>query len=193
MSIDTGRSRYSTTAMWLHWIIALIIIGNLVGGLTIDFWLDSPDAAMKQTGGVIMSLHKSLGLTVIVLTLLRLATRIASPPPPLPAHMTPLEQLLARATHLLFYILMLALPLSGWAMVSTGKTVKPIPWFGLFDVPALPLPASLHGVFGEGHEIIGFIAIATIALHIAGGLKHQYLDRDDVLGRMLPWLRRAGT
>ncbi len=187
--IEPARSRSSTLAITLHWLIAVIIIGNLVGGLTIDYWLDSPDPAMQQTGGFIMGLHKSLGLTVIVLTLVRLAARIASPPPPLPAHMTPLERLLARATHLLFYGLMLALPLSGWAMVSTGKRINPIPWFGLFDVPPLPLPTSLNGVFHESHEIIGYIAIATIVLHVAGALKHQYLDRDDVLGRMLPWLR----
>lgn len=188
--IGEVRSRYSRAAIWLHWIIALIIIGNLIGGLSIDFWLDSPDPAMRQAGGVIIGLHKSLGLTVIGLTLLRLATRIVSPPPPLPAHMTPMERRLARSTHLLFYILMLAMPLSGWAMVSTGRTVRPVSWFGLFDIPALPLPASLRGVFHESHEIIGFIAIATIALHVAGAIKHHYLDRDDVLARMLPWLRR---
>lgn len=185
-----ARSRYSAAAIALHWIIALIVIGNLIGGLTSDYWLDSRDPAMQQTGRFIMGLHKSLGLTVIALTLARLATRIASPPPALPAHMTPLEMLLARATHLLFYILMLALPFSGWAMVSTGKRIGPVSWFGLFDVPPLPLPTSLNGVFYEGHEIMGFVAIATIALHIAGALKHRYLDRDDVLARMLPWVRR---
>lgn len=168
----------------MHWIIALIIIGNLVGGLTLDLFLDSADPAMKQLGLTIIRLHKSLGLTVIVLTLARVAGRLISPPPPLPSHMTRIEVMFARATHLLFYALMLLLPFSGWAMTSTGKNSSPIAWFGLFDVPLLPLPKSLGGLFHESHELLGWVAIATITLHVAAALKHQVFDRDNLLARM---------
>lgn len=182
----TERSRYSRVAIWLHWIIGLVIIGNLIGGLSSDVFLDSPDPAMKAMGGTIMGLHKSLGLTVILLTLVRIGWRLANPPPPLPAHMTRGEVLAARATHLGFYALMLLLPLSGWAMVSTGKRLFPTSWFGLFDVPWLPLPPTLGGLFKESHELLGFATIALLALHVLAAVKHQYFDRDDLLARMLP-------
>ena len=188
--MTAARSRYSSVAIALHWIIGLLIIANLVGGLTMDYWLDSPDPAMKQTGYFIIGLHKSIGLTVLALTLVRLAWRLGNPPPPLPSHMTRLEAVLARLTHFTFYVLMLALPLSGWAMVSTGKVIYPTVWFGLFTVPPLPLPKSLGELFAEGHELLAFVMIATLALHIAAAVKHHYLDRDDVLARMLPFLRR---
>ena len=193
MTSETRRSRYSTLAIGLHWTIALIIIGNLVGGLTIDYFFDSPDPAMKAAGEVIIGLHKSLGLTVIVLTLARLAWRIANPPPALPTHMTPLEVVLARGTHYLFYALMLLMPLSGWAMISTAKHPDGFKWFGLFEVPMLPLSKSLGGAFDISHLWLGYLAIATILLHAAGAVKHHYLDRDDVLARMLPlWRRKTG-
>ena len=188
------RSRYSAVAIVLHWLIALIIIGNIIGGLALDTFLDSTDPAMKMTGFKIIQLHKALGLTVIGLTLLRLLWRLANPAPALPAHMTPLEVLLAKATHLGFYALMLLLPLSGWAMVSTSAKRFPISYFGLFDVPYLPLGQSqmLGGLMHESHELLGFAAIALIALHVAAALKHHYFDRDDVLARMLPWVRQRG-
>lgn len=185
------RSRYSSVAIAFHWVIGLIIIGNLIGGLTLDWFLDSPDPAMKQLGFTIINLHKSLGLTVILLTLARIGWRIANPPPPLPAHMTPTETVLARITHYGFYVLMLAMPLSGWAMSSTGKIQYPILWFGLFEVPKLPLSKSLGGFFRESHELLGWLIIATLALHVAAVVKHVYLDRDNVLARMWPAGRRA--
>jgi cytochrome b561 len=184
------RSRYSSVAIWLHWIIALLIIGNLIGGLNLDYFLDSPDPAMKQLGFTIIGLHKSIGLTVLVLSLARLGWRVANPPPPLPGHMTRTEIVLARLTHNGFYALMLLLPLSGWAMSSTGKIQYPILWFGLFEVPSLPLPKSLGGLFQESHEILGWIVIATLALHVLAALKHQVFDRDNLLARMLPFLGR---
>ncbi len=184
-----GRSRYSTVAIGFHWLIALMIIGNLIGGLTMDYWLDNPDPAMKQIGFQIIQIHKSIGLTVLALSLLRLGWRLAHPVPAMPSHMTGTERLLARVTHWGFYALMLLLPLSGWAMASTGKLIFPILYFGTFEVPHLPLDKSLGGLFRESHEILGYVAIATIVLHVAAAMKHHYLDRDDVLARMLPLVK----
>ena len=98
--------------------------------------------------------------------------------------MTPLERRLSGLTHLGFYGLMLALPLTGWALVSTSKVPKPVSMFGLFDVGPLSLPATLHDIVGEGHELLGWVMIATLALHVLAAAKHQLFDRDNLLARM---------
>jgi cytochrome b561 len=179
--------RYSSVAIALHWTIALIVIANLAGGLTIDLFLDSPDSGMVATGRTIIALHKAFGLLVIALTLLRIGWRLANPPPPFPASMTGMERGLARTVHVLFYGLLLVLPLSGWAMVSTGKTVGPVSVFGWFDVPALPFAQAQHGLFASSHELLGWVMLATLALHILAAAKHQLFDRDHLLARMVPW------
>jgi len=188
------HSRYSSVAIALHWLIALIVIGNLTGGLLLDTFLDSDDPQMKMTGFTIIQLHKAFGLTVIVLTVLRLMWRLANPAPALPDHMTPFERLLAKATHWGFYALLLLLPLSGWAMVSASAKRFPISYFGLFDVPYLPVAQSkvIGGFMHESHELLGYGAIALIALHVLAALKHHYFDRDNVLARMLPLVRQRG-
>ena len=187
------RSPYSRAAIILHWLIALLIIGNLIGGLLMDYFLDSADPAMKKLGFQIIQLHKSFGLTVLVLSLARLGMRLSAGFPPLPGHMTGLERVLARITHYGFYALMLLIPLSGWVMVSASTLGFPTSYFGLFDWPHLPIPTSKEtsGSASEVHEILGYMAIGLISLHVAGALKHQFFDRDDVLSRMLPALRRS--
>ncbi|NJC09840.1 cytochrome b561 [Polymorphobacter fuscus] len=162
------------------------MIGNLAGGLTLARFFDSPDPAMVAWGRTIIGLHKSLGLTVIALTLVRIAWRLGHARPPLPGHMTSLERMLARATHLLFYVLLLALPISGWAMMSTGRTVRPTRVFGLVSIPPLPVTQQLGAMFGDGHELLGWAMLATIVLHISAAVKHQFFDRDELLARMLP-------
>ena len=186
----TGLSRYSTVAIWLHWIITILVIGNLVGGLTLDDLFPGKDPATLQTKFFVIQLHKSIGLTVLLLSLIRIGWRVANPAPPLPTHMTRIETIIAKATQHGFYLLLLLLPLSGWAMASTGKRIFPILYFGTFEVPHLPLASSLGDFFAESHETLAWIAIAMIALHVLGALKHQYFDRDDVLARMLPYLRK---
>lgn len=172
--------------MALHWLTALLVIGNLAGGHLIDTVMDSADPARKAIGPTIVSLHISFGLTILALSLVRLGWRLANPPPPLPAYMTGLERLLTGAVHIGFYTLLLLLPLSGWAMASTGATSGSLAWFGLVSVPPLPLPRSLHGLFRNGHGLFGWAMLALVALHIGAAVKHRILDRDDLLGRMLP-------
>jgi cytochrome b561 len=184
---SSARSRYSTVAIALHWAIALLIIANIIIGLTHDIFFDSSDPRMKAIGYSIMALHQAAGILVIVLTLLRVVWRMVNPPPPLPAHMTAFERVLAKATHLGFYALMLLLPLTGWAMVSASAKRVPIGFFGLFDVPFLPVgQRDIGHFFHESHELLGYGAIVLIAMHVAAALKHHYFDRDDVLMRMMP-------
>jgi cytochrome b561 len=117
----------------------------------------------------------------------------------LPEHMPAWEKWAARATHFVFYLLMLGLPLSGWAMVSASPLIKvhPTVLYGVVHWPTFPfLPADpdqlhdTHKLLERTHELLGWIAYATIALHVAAALKHQLIDRDDVLARMIPFLRR---
>lgn len=178
----TAHSRYSQVAIVLHWTIALLIIGNIIGGLVL-----ANDLLDGQAKASVMTLHQSAGLTVLLLSVARLAWRLTNPPPSLPEHMTAAEHLLAKSTHWLFYGLMFVLPLSGWAMSSTSPKY-PILYLWLFEVPKLPVEMSRAngGFYNEIHEYAAYLAIATLALHITGALKHHYFDRDNVLARMLP-------
>lgn len=188
-----ARSSYSKIAITLHWLIAILIIGNFAGGLLMGELLDSSVPEQRRLGFTIVQLHKSFGLTVLVLTLLRLAVRLFSPPPPLPAHMTAIERLLSKLTHWAFYFLMIMLPVTGWAMVSASPIGLPTIWFGLFEWPHLPVPPSREGAAAasEAHEILAYTGAALVVLHVAAALKHHYFDRDDVLARMLPLVRKG--
>lgn len=187
------HSRYSRVAIVFHWVIAALLIVNLGVGLwVLGPLLDSHDPATKQLGFTVVQLHKSVGLTILVLAIARLAWRLMNPPPPYPDHMTGTEIVLAKLSHWGFYALMLGLPLSGWAVVSTSNIQFPILYFGLFEVPALPLSRAWGELFDESHLILGWITLALIVLHVAAALKHHYMDRDDVLVRMLPGIRQRG-
>jgi cytochrome b561 len=182
--VTVSARRYTAVAIGLHWLMALIIIGNLAGGLLADDFRESTDPAMVAWARTIIGLHKAMGLLVIGLTLVRIGWRLANPPPPLPAHMTPMERRLSGLTHVGFYGLMLALPLTGWALVSTAQAPRPISMFGLFEIGHLPLPAGLHDAAGAGHERLGWAMIATLVLHVLAAAKHQLFDRDNLLARM---------
>ncbi len=187
------RSSYSHAAIALHWLIALMLIGNFAGGLFMgDLLAPDTTSEQKKLGFQIVQLHKSSGLTILVLSLLRLGLRLGSGVPPYPSHMTPTERMLAKGTVWGFYAVMILVPLTGWVMVSASPLGFPTIWFGLFEWPHLPIGTSkdISGAASEVHEIIAFAGAGLLALHIAGALKHHFLDRDDVLARMLPLVRR---
>lgn len=170
-------SRYSKGAITLHWLMAVMIIGNLAGGFLHDF---VPNDAGQRT--LVMGLHKSFGLTIIALTLARIGWRLANPPPAFPHYFTSGERLLARAAHAGFYLMMLALPLSGWVMADRNN--RPLSFFGLTDVPKFGVAKPIADAAHELHEILGWAMLALLALHIAGLIKHMVLDRDNLLVRM---------
>ncbi|GEM73484.1 cytochrome b [Sphingomonas aquatilis] len=177
-------ARYSTVAIAFHWTIAVLIIANLIIGIGHD-----GIPALRA----LMGAHKAIGITVLALTLARVAWRIAHRPPPLPAHMPGWEKGLAHATHWSLYLLMLALPLTGWLMVSAPPTegpARPLTWFGLFDIPRLPASAGAAGFGHEAHELLGWVMVALVVLHVAGALRHHLILRDNVLARMVPMQRR---
>ena len=175
--------RYTRVAVWLHWTIAAFILFNLAVG-----W--GHDLFARPTAGFLMSLHKASGLTVLVLALARLAWRLTHRPPPYDPIMKAWEVMLARITHWLFYLLMLVAPVTGWLMVSAiGRSTS---WFGLFDVGPLPVGGGEDAkeTYEERHELIGWILLALVALHVLGALKHQLQGHRHLFGRMAPWFYR---
>ena len=186
------RSGYSNVAVALHWLIAALILTNIALA-----WYFTHLPKLQQFGPA--GLHKSIGITVLLLTLLRIGWRFTSRPPPLPATLRPWERWGAKATHLLFYVIMLGLPLSGWAMTSASVLYKlhPTVLWGVVPWPAFPFGRQdsdtlfmLRKLFGRTHSLLALVAYVTIALHVAAALKHMLIDQDDVMARMVPWLRR---
>lgn len=181
--MSTARTRYSLVSLTLHWLTALLVLGQIV---LITF----AEEASGSERGTWMMLHKSGGVTILVLTLARLGWRAAYPAIPLP-HGTPgWQRIAARATHVLFYVLLLALPLTGWLAGSAAG--RGFEWYGLFDFPLLPIGGGreLAGTLMDVHEALPKLLYVLLFLHVAGALKHHFLDRDDVLRRMLPFLPR---
>ncbi len=174
--------RYSRGAIAFHWIIALLIVLNVAAALISE---RLPKAEAVQ----VMGNHKAIGITILLLSLGRFAWRLTHRPPPFVATLKPWEAALARTVHSLFYILMIAIPLTGWLTHSAFSGGKPIGVLGLFSYPGLPLmqDRGLGETLGGVHEVLAFGMLALLALHVTGALKHQFFDRDGTLGRMLPF------
>ncbi len=186
-----ARSRYSTVAIVLHWTIAVLILANIATGLR----MDRLDGLAKFEA---FQFHKSIGITVLLLSLLRLGWRLINPPPPLPADLSRFERVAALATHWGFYGFMIAQPLTGWIIVSASPynlptlLFKRIPWPHLGFVHDLPMATRklIDANFGTIHVVLAWSLLALVALHVAAALKHHFIDRNDVLERMLPLVRR---
>lgn len=173
--------RYSTVAIWLHWTIAVMVICNIAVGILHDYI-----PALRAWMGA----HKALGMTVLVLTIVRIGWRVAHRPPPLPAHTQAWEKGLAHAAHWGLYLLLLAMPITGWMMVSGSATRRAFTWFGLFDLPFLPISPAAGSIGHNAHGLLGWLMLALVVLHIAAALRHHLILRDTVLTRMAPALDR---
>lgn len=177
-SPTVGDERYARPLIALHWLIALGIIGLLALGL---YMVGLPKGLpVKAT---LINLHKSLGLTVFLLVLLRIAARAVLHRPPLPP-MPPWQRAAARTTQGLLYVAMVAMPLAGYLGSSFNRYGTrfwgiALPKWG-WDDP------DLRELFFGAHQVLGYALIVLIVLHVAGALKHQWLDRDNLLARMLP-------
>ncbi len=190
----TRQSRYNTVAMALHWLIAVLLISNI--GIA---WYFNTLSRTASIGPV--QLHKSIGITILLLSLLRLAWRFISPPPPLPASVTGWERVAAGTVYVLFYGVMIGMPLSGWAMSSASPLIhvfpitlyKVIPWPAIGPLTTLP-PAQMkqaHDIFETLHGLGAKMAYGLIVLHVLAALRHQFIKRDGVVARMIPFMRSA--
>lgn len=174
---------YSKGSKWLHWMVAIIVMAML----SFSFFLgDVPD----QYQPTAYMIHKSLGLTVLFLMCARLFWIVHTGRPELPFTVPMWERVLTRVVQTSMYILLFAMPVVGWVMsVAAGRT--PI-YFGLFDVPlpGIPIDKQLSHTMANTHEIIAWILIVLISLHILGALKHYFINKDRILHRMLGDLRK---
>ncbi|MXO74736.1 cytochrome b [Altererythrobacter aerius] len=179
MRAEQGR-RYSGVAMLFHWVIAALVIMNW----QIVERAGDLDGALR---GTVMGYHKAWGIVILTLSLGRLAWRLTHRPPPFASTLKPWERALAKTVHTLFYVLLIGLPLGGW--IANSYIGKPIDFFGLFTIPALPTGTNpdLGGSIFDLHETGGKILLLLIVLHVAGALKHTLIDRDGTLWRMLPF------
>jgi cytochrome b561 len=175
-----SKVRYSAIAIILHWVMALLIFATWSIAIAID---DMPLSPTRITG---LSWHKWLGVTIFFLVILRLLWRATHPVPPLAHQMPAWQEKAMQLTHLALYLLMLAIPVVGWLMSSAkGYTVN---YFGLFELPDLVgKDKALGHQLKEIHELLANGLMVLVGLHIMAALKHQFIDRDGLLGRMTFW------
>lgn len=181
-----GR-RYNAVAVALHWLTVLAILLLLAMG-----WVMTSLPLGSPLQFTLFQLHKSVGMTVLALTLFRLVWRLAHRPPPLPDSMGPLERLVAHLGHFGLYALLLGLPLIGWGVVSTSPYNIPTVLYGLIPLPHLAFLAdladrqALNKLLENGHGLAAYLLTALVVGHAAAALRHHFLLKDDVLARMLP-------
>ena len=182
MPIQSSPTRYGAVAQAFHWLIAALIVTQFVLANMAD---DLPIGAHKLA---LLARHKSFGMTVLMLAILRLLWRWKNRPPALPDHMSPLERKLARATHIAFYVLLFAMPMTGWLM-SSAKNYS-VSWFGWFTWPNLiGKNEAAFDFLRATHDTLSFILFGIAVLHILAALKHHFWHKDDVLLRMLPFIK----
>ena len=177
------HKRYSTVAIVLHWLLALVVLAMFGVGL---YMTDLPFSPQRLK---LYNWHKWAGVTFLALTLLRLVWRMTHRPPALPLALTRTmpgwQHRAYHATHHLMYLLFFAVPLVGWAYSSAAGF--PIVWFGQIALPdLLPVNKELAEVIKPLHKSLALALVALAGLHIAAAIKHQWVDRDGLLGRMLP-------
>jgi cytochrome b561 len=178
-----STAAYTRTAVALHWLIALLIFAAFPVGLYMV------DLALSPTKLKIYSYHKWIGVTIFMLAVARIGWRASHPVPALPDSVPRWQQSLAGATHVLLYLLIVAIPLSGWLMSSALG-------FQTVYLGVLPLPDLLakDKLLGEQlkfvHMFLNYTLAALVLMHVGAAVKHHLIDRDDILARMLPPLRR---
>lgn len=176
MLITNTKERYGFVAIFLHWLMAILLIGLLILGI---YMTDLPNSYTKLK---LYGWHKEYGLLVLGLVIVRVIWRLINLTPRLSIPLW--EKIAARTVHWLFYILMFAMPITGWLITSAAGL--PVSFFGLFVLPNLIAPnKNLLELFEEVHEFLGYALIAIIIVHVIAALKHHFINKDDTLKRMI--------
>jgi cytochrome b561 len=185
----TQPGRYTRLAMLFHWLIAALITANVLMIWVVDYLPDHFERPIIDT-------HKSIGITVLGLAIMRLLWRLTHPAPALPASYKKWERVAAHSAHIALYLLIFCLPLSGWIHDSAwkGAPTHPlnlfgfIPWFRIGPIVHQDPQTKeyIHSLFSQIHTSLAYVLYAMFAVHVAGALKHQFLDKQPELQRMLP-------
>ena len=179
MSANTVQ-RYSSTAIALHWIVAVLVLVMIGLGL---YMTDIPRGTPERT--FFYNLHKSIGVTVAIVVLIRLWWRFGHPPPPLPTSVPAWQVQASRLSHALLYLCLILMPLSGFS--ASQFTKYGVTYFGLFKIPPVGWENKVIYDFLQGiHGVTAVLLIALVIIHVAAALKHLLFDRDRVFVRMLP-------
>lgn len=179
MQLKNSTTRYGAVAMLFHWVI----VGLIVTQFVLASQAEDTESLLQKAR--ILTLHKNIGMTIFMLAILRLVWRLANPVPPAPATMPAWQRHLANVSHWGLYALIMLTPLAGW-MMSSAKSYS-VSYFGYFTFPDLIAPSEeRYELFHEVHEILAITILTLAALHILGALKHHFIDKDNVLRRMLP-------
>ena len=187
----SAAARYSAVSIVFHWTIAVLIVAMIFYG----WWMeDLREVAPEQVSyaflGSAFNWHKTVGILILVLSLARLAWRLGHPAPPLPAETPGYQRVIARGTHVVFYAIMIGVPIGGYVTASAYGDLFPIKLFDAIELPKLPVPQTqdFQEFSGNAHGSAAWVIIAVLALHVIGALKHHIVDRDGVLTRMIPGL-----
>lgn len=184
MTMNSPDEVWSRSARLFHWLIAALILVQGTIGLIMVELPKRPNIIPVYT------LHKSIGLTILLLAILRLGFRFIQKRPdilPLPGW----QDVMARITHVTLYVLIFAIPISGW-LFDSASSLRPLYWWWWLKMPKLTDDAdkSLAELSRNVHEALFWVLVVVVALHVAGALKHHFIDRDSTLRRMLPWAAR---
>ncbi len=175
----TTEPKYGNTAIFFHWLLAVLIIGTWCFGA---YMHDLPFSPMRVKQ---FNWHKWAGITILGLSALRLLWRLRHRAPALPSHMSPWQQSVSRITHIALYGLFFATPLAGWAYSSAAGFQVVL--FGVLPLPDwVPISKDLAETLKGLHKVCSFSLAAFVVLHIAAALKHQFIDRDTLMRRMTP-------
>jgi cytochrome b561 len=178
MQLRNSTLRYGAVAQTLHWVVVALIIAQFTLA-----WLAEDQPPMHKLA--LLARHKSIGITIMALAAVRLAWRFLNPTPALPPQTSTWQRWAAHTAHGLLYVLLFAVPLMGWLM-SSAKNYT-VSWFNLLTLPNLVAPnEALFNAFRETHEALAFTLLAIAVVHALAALKHEFLDKDNVLRHMLP-------
>ena len=178
-----SRESYTRTAIAFHWLIALLIVCGFALG-----WVMTDIPGFTPTKLRYFSWHKWIGVTVFALAILRILWRATHAAPAMPRRMPAWQRGVAHLVHLLLYLLMIVIPASGYLYSSAANV--PVVYLGLIPLPRLIAPdPHLKELLKNVHIALNYTLLVLVALHVAGALKHQWLDRDGLLSRMLPFLK----
>src|SRR5438132_10998518 len=176
--MSTQRSQFAAVSRLLHWTMAAMVLTMLCIGVSMIVSLANYH--------VLVSIHRPLGIAILILVVVRFVNRLLNQPPPLPATMSRAERLAARTSELAMYGLMFALPLVGWGMLSAAR--YPIVLYGSLQLPfILPHDAMLYAVLRKGHTVLAYLFFLTFLAHFGAILFHSLIVSDGILMRMAPW------